>query len=238
MPRNGPGRKASGSGSRRSPPSGDIRSSPARQARSGPAPPAGWWHASGGLDAARQGRRTGQHPARMGTQNRVPPTGRGRHQRHQDKPASMEFRMRENQPSLHAIPAATADDTSAEIQNVQIERPGFPPAPLSASGVALEPLQETQEHARADRTVHTNNHVHVIGLPTNSERSGAIKRRACENVEPGTFEIVDRPAQGNSGPPPRTRNIRSKTNPDIIRAYSQGMVPADDASNLYDSAYT
>jgi hypothetical protein len=155
----------------------------------------------------------------------MPPTGRRRHERHQNESTPMKLRMRKNQPSLHAIPGAAANYTPAEIQNIEIERPGFPMAAHFASGAALEPFQETQERTRTDGTVHTNNHVQIIRLTPISEGAGAVKWRACENVEPGILKFDNRPAQGNSGFAPRTLNICPKTNPDIIRPYSQGMLP-------------
>jgi hypothetical protein len=73
--------------------------------------------------AARQGRRVGEYPARTYVPNGMPPPRRRRHERHQNKPAPMQLRMRKNQSSFHAIPATAANHTPAEIQNVEIERP-------------------------------------------------------------------------------------------------------------------
>lgn len=140
--------------------------------------------------------------------------------------------------SFHTIVAAAANDPPTKIQNVQIERPGFPMTSLYASGTALETLQKAQQHARADRSLHANNHVQIIRLPATSERPRAIKWRTCKNVEPRIFEFDDSPTQRSSGRSPRTRNIRSKTNPDVIWPYSQRMFTADEASNFYNSAYT
>ena len=98
-------------------------------------------------------------------------------------------------------------------------------AALSASGAALETFQQTQERAWSDGTVHANNHVQIVRLTPISERAGAVKWRACENVEPGIFKLDNRPTQRKGGTAPRTRNIRPKTNPYIAGSYSQGMLP-------------
>ncbi len=223
MPREA--RPAGGAGRRQSPQSGEIRSFLVRLARSNSVPSGRLVAYHRRADAAPQGRCAGKDPARIRIQNRMPPTGRRRHERHQNKPAPMKLRMRKNQPSLHAIPAAAANYTPAEIQNIEIERPRFPMTAHFASGMALEPFQETQERARSDGTVHTNNHVQIIRLTPISERAGAVKWRACENVEPGILKFDNRAAQRNSGAAPRTRNIRPKTNPYIAGSYSQGMLP-------------
>ena len=86
MPRNGPVSKASGCG-RQPPQSGKSRLFWA--ARSG------WWYANGGLDTPRQPPRAGQYLPCMRAPDRMPPTGRRRHERHQHKSAPMEFRVRE-----------------------------------------------------------------------------------------------------------------------------------------------
>lgn len=140
--------------------------------------------------------------------------------------------------SFHTIVGAAANDPPTKIQNVQIEGPGFPMTSLYTSGTPLETLQKAQQHAWADRPLHTNNHVQIFRLPATSERPRAIKWRTCKNMEPRIFEFDDCPTQRGSGRSPRTRNIRSKTNPDVIWPYSQRMFTADEASNFYDSAYT
>lgn len=167
----------------------------------------------------------------------MPPPAAGGSERYEDKSAPMELRVGQKQLSLHAIAAGMADNPAAKIKHIQIERSGFPVAQSPPPGAAFKALQQSQERGRPDGPVHANNHVQVIRL-TVSESRGAINWRACENVETGFPKLDNCAIQRNRGLSPRTRNIRAKTNPDIIRSISQSVLLADDTSNFYDSAYT
>ena len=190
------------------------------------------------LDASRQTWGPGKHLARAQTQNGMAPGGRDCGERNKNKAAPVQFGMRQEKLPLRTPVAPTAYDPAAKIQDVEIERPWLPVTPLSPSGTTFEALQQPQEHSRADGSAYSNNHVQIVRLATAAQRLSAIKWGACENVKTGIPEFRQSPAQGNNWLTPRTRNVCSKTNPDIIHYVLARMLPANSASNSCALAYT
>jgi hypothetical protein len=122
------------------------------------------------------------------------PAGGHFSERNQDKSPPGEFRMRQQELSFGTLATGTAYDPSAKIQDVEIERPWLPVPVLAPPCFTFKSFQQLQELRRTNGFSDANNHVQVSRLTTNSKRSGAIKRRVCENVKTGISEFGQCPA--------------------------------------------
>lgn len=76
--------------------------------------------------------------------------------------------MRQDELPFGTLATGTAYDPSAKIQNVEIERPWLPVPALAPPGFTFKSFQQLQELRRANGFSHTNNHVQISRLTTNT----------------------------------------------------------------------
>jgi hypothetical protein len=94
-----------------------------------------------------------QEPTARDTEHRVGPVGRDLQQRHQHKRPSMQFGMRQNEPSALASLYRVADAPAAIIEKVDVETARTPTAAKPPPGTLLNALDKSQERRRCQRSV-------------------------------------------------------------------------------------
>lgn len=113
-------------------------------------------------------------------------------QRLQHEPAPVRLGMGEQEPSRHAMPARAADDATAGVDEIEVERPGAATARRAATGGTLQPFEERQRPGRRVRAVGENDSVAKPRLARRADRRGCINSRCSPDANAGLAEVPER----------------------------------------------